>query len=110
MLTLPYPPSVNHYLRRTSRGVFLTDEARAYKEYAMLLARAAGLERLQGAVGVEVHFYRPSRRGDIDAGLKLVLDSLNGIAYEDDKQIVELHVYRHDDKDNPRVEVSLWPL
>lgn len=33
---------------------------------------------------------------DADNIAKAVLDGLNGIAYEDDKQVVELHVYKHD--------------
>lgn len=33
---------------------------------------------------------------DIDNIAKAVLDGLNGIAYDDDKQVVELHVYKHD--------------
>lgn len=31
----------------------------------------------------------------------------NGIAYSDDGQIVELHAYRFDDKNNPRMEVEI---
>jgi Holliday junction resolvase RusA-like endonuclease len=34
-------------------------------------------------------------------------DALNGLAYEDDKQIVELHAYRYDDKKNPRIEIEV---
>lgn len=32
---------------------------------------------------------------DIDALLKLLFDSLNGLAYKDDKQIVDLRVRKH---------------
>lgn len=33
---------------------------------------------------------RPAKKPDIDNTLKAVLDALNGIAYEDDKQVVEV--------------------
>ena len=33
-------------------------------------------------------------RGDIDNYVKLVMDGLNGVAYEDDNQIVYLEVYK----------------
>lgn len=33
---------------------------------------------------------RPSKKPDIDNTLKVVLDALNGVAYEDDKQVVEV--------------------
>ena len=33
---------------------------------------------------------RPAKKPDIDNTLKVVLDALNGVAYEDDKQVVEV--------------------
>jgi Holliday junction resolvase RusA-like endonuclease len=38
---------------------------------------------------------------------KVTLDALCGVLYGDDDQIVELHSFRHDDKNNPRVEVEV---
>lgn len=35
--------------------------------------------------------YKP----DVDNIAKLVLDALNGVAYEDDKQVTQLHVVKH---------------
>jgi Holliday junction resolvase RusA-like endonuclease len=105
-LTLPYPPPLNHYLKHTRRGVFLSDEAKAYKAHVALLTNH--LKPLSGALVVVIDIYRPARRGDIDASFKLALDALNGRAYDDDKQIIELHAYRFDDKHNPRLEVSVW--
>jgi len=35
---------------------------------------------------------RPDKKPDIDNVAKIILDSLNGIAYDDDKQVVELTV------------------
>ncbi len=107
-LTLPYPPLLNHYLRRSAHGVYQTPEAAAYKEEAAYTARLAGLEPLEGAIVVAMDVYRPRKRGDIDAPIKLPLDALNRIAWEDDSQIVELHIHRFDDKHNPRIELSIW--
>jgi Holliday junction resolvase RusA-like endonuclease len=45
--------------------------------------------------------------GDVDGPVKALLDSLNGLAWDDDSQIEVLHVFRHDDKANPRVEVEV---
>lgn len=36
---------------------------------------------------------RTFKRGDIDNLAKLTLDALNGLAYEDDRQVVELHLH-----------------
>ena len=48
----------------------------------------------------------PTKKPDLDNVAKIVLDSLNGIAYSDDSQIVKLNVEKHY-SDNPRVEVTL---
>jgi len=44
---------------------------------------------------------------DVDNFNKLVLDSLSGLVYEDDSQLVELVITKHYDKENPRVEVEI---
>lgn len=107
-LTLPYPPSVNHYLGRGRRGVYLTPEARAFKDEAALIGRLAGIEPLAGDLAVALGMYRPRRSGDIDGIIKLALDCMNGVAWVDDRQVVELHVYRYDDRRNPRLELVVW--
>ena len=49
---------------------------------------------------------RCTKRPDVDNIAKIVLDSLNGIAYDDDSQIVELNVKKCY-SENPCVEVEL---
>lgn len=108
-LTLPWPPSVNHYYLRLSNGrLILSPEGRAFRDEAKYRANQAVDYIFHMAVGMQVDLYRPTKHGDIDNPLKACLDSLIGIAYDDDKQVTELHVYRYDDKDNPRVEVTIW--
>jgi crossover junction endodeoxyribonuclease RusA len=111
-LVLPYPPANNHYYRAVpGRGVLLSAEARRYKEEAGMVALAAGVRPVDGPVALLLTFYRPEKRGDLDGRFKGLLDALNGIAYRDDSQVVELHAYRRDDAANPRVEVQvLRPL
>jgi Holliday junction resolvase RusA-like endonuclease len=86
----------------------LSAAAKDYKATAGWLALAQGVEVLNGAVGVSLTVYRKAKRGDADNFIKVCLDSLNGVAWEDDKQIVEIHLYRRDDKKNPRVEIEIW--
>jgi len=33
-----------------------------------------------------------------------MFDALQGLAYVNDNQIVEIHSFREDDRDNPRIE------
>ena len=108
-ITLPPPVSANRYWRNFRGRMVVSAEAKAYKEQVAWIARAAGMELLTGDVSVTMKVYRPAKRGDIDNAAKILLDSLNGIAYSDDSQIVEIHAYRYDDKANPRVEVEVTP-
>jgi Holliday junction resolvase RusA-like endonuclease len=58
-------------------------------------------------VGLKIDVYRPRKSGDLDNTLKAILDSMSGHLYEDDRQVIEIHAKRHDDKDNPRVEIAV---
>lgn len=104
---LPYPPSVNNYLRFTTKGyAYLTADAKKYKQSAKLRALTQGVEPIkEGEVVMHLTVFRPAKRGDIDNVLKVLLDALNGVAYTDDKQIGELQIARFDDPSDPRVEI-----
>lgn len=107
IVTLPEPPSINHYWR-VSRGItHLSKDGRRWKNAAHEIARTAGLVVLEGPVSVSITWYRSRRSGDLDNRIKVVLDVLRGLAYVDDKQVVELHAWRYDDKAYPRVEVTI---
>ena len=48
----------------------------------------------------------PLKKPDIDNILKIIMDGLNGVAYHDDKQVVEATIRKRFDSE-PRVEVTL---
>lgn len=102
VFTLPVPPSANRYWRVYNNRIVVTDEARAYKEEIRLLLR--GIVPILNDVAVNFTVFRPSRRGDLDNYNKVMFDALQGLAYVNDNQIVEIHSFREDDKNNPRVE------
>lgn len=107
-LVLGYPPTANLYWRKTRTGkVYVSDEARQYRITAALSAKAQGAKVLNGLVVVRVDVFRPAKRGDLDNTLKVLLDALRGVAYEDDKQVVAINAYRRDDPANPRVELVI---
>lgn len=110
-VTLPYPPQANHLYGVTRQGrKYLRDEGRHYKATAAALAASAGLRPTACPVSVTIDVYRPRRMGDLDNTLKVMLDSLTGVAWADDKQIVEIHARRHEDKANPRAVVTVTAL
>lgn len=49
---------------------------------------------------------RPTKKPDTDNLAKIILDSLNSIAFDDDKQVVDLRVEKYYSEE-PRVEVIL---
>lgn len=44
---------------------------------------------------------------DIDNALKTVLDALNGVVYEDDKQVADVQMQKHYGRENA-IRISFW--
>ncbi len=108
-LTLPEPPSANR-LWRNGRGRTYTDAAAHEFKLATRVACAkAGITRVVFPTGtpvaVTLTWYRQRKAGDTSNRIKVVEDALNGIVWDDDKQVSELHVYRVDGQRPGRVEV-----
>lgn len=106
-VVLPLPPTGNLYWRHFRGRTVVSQEARVYRNAAKLRALTQGMRPLSGPVVVSVIVYRKRRVGDLDNSLKVLLDALRGVAFEDDSQVVELHARRCDDPANPRVEVRV---
>ena len=104
---LDYPPSLNRLYRNVRGMTLLSREGREYKKRAGLMALQQRVRPLAGPLCVVAHVFRPERRGDLDNTAKALFDSLNGIAWDDDSQIVEIHMFRRDDKDRPRAEIEV---
>lgn len=51
----------------------------------------------------------PAKKPDADNVAKIIADALNGLAYDDDAQITDLHVMKRYGGD-PEVRVRVWPL
>ena len=97
------------------------------KNYEAMIARAWAAEhpeQLSGDLHVEIRFFmptpiswskqkkeraergiiRPSVRPDIDNLVKIILDGLNGVAFADDKQVIELTAAKYYSA-NPRTAI-----
>lgn len=112
-LTLPLPPSVNHYWRsvviKGAVRVLMSKAGREYKEHCRLVATAHRTTRLDGEVRVAGTVYMARLGTDLDNRVKPLLDALTGICYDDDKQVAEIHLVRDLDRGNPRVELTVEP-
>jgi Holliday junction resolvase RusA-like endonuclease len=71
------------------------DEGPLAVEVEVVLARPQGHRRRDGSLGaVGLRSPWPTKRPDWDNVAKLVADSLNGLAYRDDAQIVDARVVK----------------
>ena len=120
-LELPYPPSVNKiYAPIVIKGRPRLMKTKDHAEYMGAVGNAVRVARVLdpltdqlpflGPVKVEIEIFRPLKSGDLDNRLKAILDGLNGEAWMDDDQVIELHARRSDDKENPRAIVTVTPL
>jgi hypothetical protein len=60
---------------------------------------------MTGDLRVTLHIYYASRRPDLDESL--ILDLMQGLIYENDRQVKERHCYWGLDPDNPRAEIII---
>lgn len=95
-LSLPLPPSANHYYRRVGNATLISREGRRYRQTVSATLAAMRVQRLPGRLWVRVTLYPPDkRRRDLDNALKCLLDALaHGGAYADDSQIDRLDIRR----------------
>ena len=69
-------------------------------------------EPLQGPLSVDLEFYGARSNADLDNLVKAVLDGMQGVVFENDRQVVELsarRAVRYDARDGVRVSVELVP-
>lgn len=108
MLTLREPPSANRWWRNVNGRMVTSREAREYKEHVASNAALRKIPLVAGPISLAVTWYRGRKSGDLDKRLGVLLDALQGVAYANDSQIVEIHAYRTDtDPKHPRVEVTV---
>jgi crossover junction endodeoxyribonuclease RusA len=110
MIRLPYPPSTNRYWRSFRGRMVRSKVAVDYKQDVQTIAIEAGVALHHGCVEV-VMILCPAlpkdwqkrckkdplwalgvRRIDLDNAQKVALDALQGIAYDNDRQITKLSI------------------
>ena len=98
-------------INTTNRGRYLPSRCQKYLEELRLMVRSVYKDKpAEKPLAVSLHFYKPvkvtaQKYGDADNLAKAVLDACNGILYKDDRQIVELHCYKHKGEGKLEIEV-----
>lgn len=101
----------------------ITSANRNLKDWRTLVALTAAqhAHMIDGPVEVVLHFYLPRpaslpkkitrhvRRPDIDKLARAALDSMTGVFFKDDSQVVALEVYKDYADPHPGVEIYVGP-
>lgn len=108
------PPQPKERARACPNGKHVTPKkTRAYER---LVGTIAGLTRplawrLDGSYRVELRVFFPdARTRDVDNVAKSLLDGLNKVLWQDDRQVERLVVERAVDRERPRVDVTVDAL
>lgn len=112
-LSLPYPPSVNHYYRNIVVAgrprTLISRQGRAYREEVRAVCSGVFRRPIEGRVAVAIILHPPDRRRrDLDNALKALLDSLqHGGAFLDDSQIVRLSIRKDEAVEGGRADITI---
>lgn len=135
-ISLPYPISANRYwatatipvkgTRKFRSVTYVTEDAKTYKTEVAWRAKAAGIQPITGRIALTVRMYpqRPQdwakraaknpdswdddvRSIDLDNALKVLLDALKGVAFDDDKWVRRIDAERCEPDGEARVEVTI---
>jgi len=102
-------PVPKERVRVTDHGTFTPAKTAAWEERVGWAYK--GKAHFEGPVLVRLRFYRETHRTvDLDNLVKAVLDGLNGVAYDDDSQVVRIEAELLYDHANPRVELEIWSV
>lgn len=111
---LAYPPSVNHYYRRTRRGVHRTAAANAFRADCLSRIWKDGTpgDDFHGPCRLTIESFPPDRqRRDVDNILKATLDALQlARVLRDDTDVCELTVIRRPPVESGKMLVRIERL
>lgn len=111
-LTLPLPPTVNHYLGQRGHRKFIKPAGIEYRKQVADIVSDAQIRTLEGRIRMYVAVYPANRiKQDLDNRLKALQDALTHAGvWEDDSQIDDLHIVRRPVEKGGRVEVVILEI
>jgi crossover junction endodeoxyribonuclease RusA len=121
-LRLPYPVSADDSGAPVDVGkiamTYVSAEAKAYKAHVGWIAKASGVKITSNSISfaytlhpkLTVKGEASKVRLDLSNCLKVVEDALNGIAYVDDKQVIEIHGKIGEPVKDGAITVTITPI
>ena len=129
--TVPGTPVAKGRPRVTKWGAYTPEKTVNYENLVQFsyIEKYKDTDPLEGYLKIEMYFFMPilestskkrkklmverkilpDKKPDLDNMMKSIADSLNGIAYKDDKQILEAHIYKFY-AEEPRAEVIITKI
>ena len=113
VLSLLWPPSVNHYWLRSRTGNYISPFGKAYRQSVWVEFKHSypGKSPFKNRLHVKILASPPdNKRRDLDNILKSILDSMQHAGvYEDDNQIDAIEIYRTKEHEDA-IHVEVTPL
>jgi crossover junction endodeoxyribonuclease RusA len=109
-IRLPWPPSVNHYLKKTSKSVRRSPKTVKYLNAVWYIVKKEKVESFGNSpLSVSIHAYPPDRKKrDLDNIAKVPLDALERAGvYLNDHQVEQLSLYKMNPKKGGEIIVTI---
>jgi len=101
------PVGVNaRYTISRGRNILSTEYRNAKEAMQWEVASQWQGEPLEDDVTLNIFLHLDSKRADVDSYLKIILDSLTGTVYNNDRQVTELSVIKMHDSEEPRIVIQ----
>jgi len=102
-------PSKSNSYRIAGRFMYKTKALKDYEQSFIDQCKVYKDRNIQGNIGINIMVYYPNRKSDLDGVTKAVLDLLQKVkAFDNDNKVAELNLKKGLDKENPRIEFSIW--
>ena len=99
-------------LRGGAKGLFVTAAAKEFKsrigQHARVAMMKAHLQPIAHPCAVMIIVF--NCRHDVDACSKICQDACEGIVFQNDSQVQEMHLYKMKDDKGPRMKVEVWKI
>ena len=104
-ITIYGEPASKANSRRFLRPGLIIKSKKALSYAYDFIRQCPVFELMDGELAVDISVWYRTQRPDLD--VSLILDLLQGRAYENDRQVREMHLYHFIDRDNPRAEIAV---
>lgn len=102
-------PSKSNCYRFSGKFMYKTKALKEYEDSFMDQCKVYKDRNIEGNLRIEATVYYPNRKSDIDNSLKVLLDMMQKVkAFDNDNKVAEIQIFKKLDKENPRVEFSIW--